>query len=324
MTIITDADRQVVANTSVKDQVTHNFLAPRDLAGSIITASFTDMPLIVVLSHIVPNNFELDVDTNIEGKNISWNGSKRWDGVLRDLSAENNLLVHITKSPNKVSVVSTESNAEITPVIQPVTTDVSEVVICDTADCKSGVVDIEKLVLDTSWALVEPEEEKLVLAEPSANGQSLTAEQIEAKERAEEESRIAEKREKLQLMRKQYEESYVRHGNGTFEEFVNGGGAESLKGQLDPNKTYTYVFKKGSLFTSIEKWADANGFKTRNEILAEYGKDFTNISDVYLKGNFYSVTKALLDRYKDADETPVNHKFYTQGKVLHIFVGKYN
>lgn len=321
--IITDADRQVVTNTHINEQVTHNFLAPRDLAGSIITASFADMPLIVVLSHIVPNNFALDVDSDIEGEIVSWEGSKRWDGVLRDLSEAYGLLVHVTKDPNKVTIVGTGSTTEITPTLVAPTTDVQSVVKCDTSNCDSGVVDIEKLVLDTSWATVDVDAQKLVFKSPEENSDELTAEDIEAQELAEEESKIAQKGEKLDVMRQHYEDAYVRHGRGTFEEFVNGGAGESLKGNLNPKAPYTYVYKQGTLFTSIDEWAKANGYTVKNDILTEYKKDYPNYTDVHLYGDFFSVTSALLNKYGNA-EVPINHKYYTQGKVLHIFVGKYN
>jgi hypothetical protein len=122
--------------------------------------------------------------------------------------------------------------------------------------------------------------------------------------------------------RSDYNKSYVLHENGAFEEFINGGGRINV-GEAAVDRSYTYVYKKGTLFGAIDEWADLNGYVVKNDIIDVNNKDYPNISTVYLKGNFFEVTSALLNKYKNA-EYPVNHRFYKKGKVLHIFTGKYN
>ncbi|CAH7378218.1 conserved hypothetical protein [Vibrio chagasii] len=326
MVIVTDADRFIASQTDISTGISHNFLAPRELAASIVTASFKEMPLLVVLSNVVPNDYELDLMGNLGSLEVTWSGSDKWDSILRELSSEHNLLVHVSTDPNKISIAKIGDNVESVTDLSglPDNSRPVNVVDCDSSECVSGKVDIEKLVLDTSWTAVEVEKSTPFIFEEAEESDHLSHEELELSRLEKEAAAQSEQSEQLRLSRIDYEDSYVKHGKGSFEEFVNGGGLQSLQdGTLNPDEAYTYVYKQGTLFTSIEKWAEANGYTIKNDILSNHKRDYPNYTDVNLHGDFYSVTTALLNKYLGA-EVPINHRFYTKGKVLHIFVGKYN
>ncbi|MBU2896064.1 hypothetical protein [Vibrio hepatarius] len=203
--------------------------------------------------------------------------------------------------------------------------------------CSDRKVDIEKLVLDTDWLdsvegslnkVVEQSSKNESLVQAIDNDNSPTVEANSSK--PEDVANIEKERELADLklamerdkkLRAEYKSSYVLHGEGSYEDFVNGGGSIE---EADPDKEYVYVFKRGKLFDSINKWAELNGFYVENEIFDKQRVDYPNNQEIRIKGKFKDVTTLLLNKYKKA-EVPVNHKYYAGGgaNTLHIFESKF-
>ncbi|WP_210498576.1 hypothetical protein [Vibrio crassostreae] len=305
----------------------------------VIKAEFESIPFGIVVDTIKPPEWTVNYLNESENNIVSWSGeSPNWIDVVKFISVNNDIIADINYAEKSI-LLSKESVAQKipTPVSKPQPKAADSVIECKDVECSKQVINIEKLALDTSWVDAAPKNVvKIVEGMPDMTSPRGVKEVEEAKkvvkntdlsaiERDEEsfdKKLEAEHKRKEARLRREYGATYLLHGNGTFEDFVNGGGALS-KGEANPDESYTYVYKQGTLFSSIEKWAELNGYTIKNDVKDKFGKDYGNISTVYLKGDFYAVTTRLLDKYRNA-EYPINHKFYKKGKVLHIFSGKYN
>lgn len=331
-----------------------------------VEVQFTEMPLAIVVDALKPKDWNAVYLNSTDNQSVSWGGNTdNWYDAIKFVGVANGLnieidfdkktlnvskAVEVTKS-KAANTATSDSSSQFqpnngNPVIPCVEQEqestvaqskADEVLECKDENCTDKVVNIEKLVFDTTWT-----------SEPTAVDTKVKDESLSNKDIAKRHSdtdktvsvndntiskleneesnfdlELEKKHKDMELQFKSdYNKSYILHGNGTFEDFINGGGLIETA-QADNNQSYTYVYKQGTLFTSIEKWAELNGYVVKNDILDIVNKDYPNISTVYLKGDFFEVTSALLNKYKNA-EYPVNHRFYKKGKVLHIFSGKYN
>ncbi|PSV01186.1 hypothetical protein [Photobacterium kishitanii] len=198
--------------------------------------------------------------------------------------------------------------------------------------CENQKVNIEKMIMDTDWLENAKKgsgdklgkgsknngDEKQKSSKTIGKGEnekvSLTDDQIEKR-------LIAENEVKQRGLRSDYSKSYILPKNGSFESFVNNGGKIH---NANPTDRYVYVYKKGKLFDTINKWSELNGFTVKNDVYDKEHIDYPNIADVKLEGNYKEVVTAVLNKYRNAD-TPLLHVFLESGgsHVLHIFDSKY-
>lgn len=207
-----------------------------------------------------------------------------------------------------------------------------------TSNCSNRKVDIEKLVLDTEWLDLETgtdvvDNEKVAIDKNNFQGSkpddrlfndkiiSSKPEDVASIEKERELADLKLAMERDKKLRAEYKSSYILHGDGSYEDFVNGGGYVEV---ADPNKEYVYVFKRGKLFDSVNKWSELNGFYVENEIFDNQRVDYPNNQEIRIKGKYKDVTTLLLNKYKRA-EVPINHKYYAGGgaNTLHIFESKF-
>ena len=206
-------------------------------------------------------------------------------------------------------------------------------------ECSSQKVDIEKLVLDTDWIEHDSQEvstsevmdnadttssdeavnDPMMALDPEEDGEKL--DQIARMETEQELSDLQKAMERDRELRAAYRSSYILHGDGSYEDFVNNGG---LIENADPDTEYVYVFKRGKLFDTINKWSELNGYYVENDIFTGKKIDYPNSQDIKIKGKYRDVVTLLLNKYRHA-EAPVNHKYYVGGgsHTLHIFESKY-
>lgn len=197
-------------------------------------------------------------------------------------------------------------------------------------DCTSPKVDIEKLVLDTDWLDNETHHltdepvlntSTTIKNAPNAFSNHVTPDEVPIQEELEDLKTLKLAIEKDKKMKADYRSAHVLHGDGSYEDFVNGGGAIL---NADPEVSYVYVFKRGKLFSTINKWAELNGFHVENDIFTDKKVDYPNAQDIKIKGTFKDVVTLLLNKYRKA-EVPVNHRYYIGGgsSTLHIFESKF-
>ncbi|MCM0149239.1 hypothetical protein [Photobacterium galatheae] len=206
--------------------------------------------------------------------------------------------------------------------------------------CTTQKIDIEKLALDTQWLESESKafegNEEIdktkvdKVASPTGKEVESASSDLSGTNQPEDIAQIEKEREMADLklaierdkkLRAEYQSSYILHGDGSYEDFVNGGGFVE---EADPDTEYVYVFKRGKLFDTIKKWAEFNDFYVENEIFENKRIDYPNSQEIRIKGKFKDVTTLLLNKYRKA-EVPVNHKYYTGGgaNTLYIFESKY-
>lgn len=312
-------------------------LNKKDIVDNKITGGVTNFPLGLAVDTITPKGWTSNVGRDVELKEISWTGDAQWDDILDYLSETYNLSVNVDWDSKSILVDSdgaelTEGELgevehgrlnnlivcsedgkkfEVSSLIDPAKGGLNHRMgLKSIGNCGEGKIDIEKLVMDTDWNLqesVDKENKRLADAE---------------KEDKELDKRIEE--EQANLDRKNqvlYNKSYIVHGDGSYEDFLNGGGFIDVN-QANPKSEYTYVYKKGRLFDTIDKWAEANGYTVKNDISDYMEQDFINHSDVSVKGDMYGVLDKVLGKYSKSD-VPVNHAVYENGKIIHIFAGKY-
>lgn len=292
-----------------------------------INADFEKIPLSIVADTIVPDGWSVSYSSDEGDMEVSWSGDDApWYDIFKFISEDNNLKSEIDFHTHRIVVkkANWNSGAKVEPSsFSEITSDakakVDSVLDCNDKECESKIVNIEKLVLDTSWVDAVTEHEEIT-APVTKEETTLSIEDVAKNENAFEEKLLKEQQEKEKMYKNDYKKSFILHEDGSFESFVNNGGYIG-QNRADPEKSYTYIYKKGSLFTTINAWAEANGFTVKNEIL-DSKKDYQNISDAYLQGNFYDVTTTLLDKYKNA-KIPVNHRYFEKSKTLYIFSNKY-
>ncbi|ELP5898550.1 hypothetical protein QTV49_000424 [Vibrio vulnificus] len=276
---------------------------------------------------------------------FNWNRNiiqmKSNDAEMLELDYDDLPLSKEQKSNTEVKNVEGKYEFATKPIVHEQDKSVTDsLVVCTShADggCSDRKVDIEKLVLDTDWLIlgegslnksVQQSSVDELFAQTIDRANNLSVETSSSK--PEDVANIEKERELADLtlaierdkkLRSEYKSSYVLHGDGSYEDFVNGGGSIS---EVDPDKEYVYVFKRGKLFDSINKWAELNGFYVENEIFDNQRVDYPNNQEIRIKGKFKDVTTLLLNKYKKA-EVPVNHKYYTGGgaNTLHIFESKF-
>ncbi|MCY9866133.1 hypothetical protein OTK49_26710 [Vibrio coralliirubri] len=199
-------------------------------------------------------------------------------------------------------------------------------------ECSSQKVDIEKLVLDTDWLddgeaieHIDAELDAAYLVDSEIDSDSIEdsakLDEIARLETEQELSDLETAMERDHQLRAAYNSSYILHGDGSYEDFVNSGGQID---DADPDTEYVYVFKRGKLFDTITKWSELNGYYVENDIFAAKKIDYPNSQDIKIKGKYRDVVTLLLNKYRNA-EAPVNHKYYIGGGsyTLHIFESKY-
>lgn len=253
----------------------------------------------------------------------------------------------VADTKNELSAMTTgdKTTHEPTFVTTPVVADedmtvTDSVTFCSESsdgECSSQKVDIEKLVLDTDWLDHDVPEasdaevdanatsndevgiDPMVALNPEVDGEKL--DQIQRMENEQELSDLQKAMERDRELRSAYKASYILHGDGSYEDFVNNGGFVE---HADPDTEYVYVFKRGKLFDTINKWSELNGYYVENDIFTGKKIDYPNSQDIKIKGKYRDVVTLLLNKYRHA-EAPVNHKYYVGGgsHTLHIFESKY-
>lgn len=295
-----------------------------------INADFENIPLSIVADSIVPDGWSVTYSGDEGDLEVSWSGNDApWYDIFKFILEDNNLQSEIdfhahridVKGIKKVNTTTISSADDFTQkqMSNDAKAKVDSVIDCNDDKCENKVINIEKLVLDTSWIDAVPVQDEVVKPEEKDIA-TKTIEQVAQNEDEFEQELLKKQQLKEQAMKTDYKKSFILHGDGSFESFVNNGGY-IRENNADPEKSYTYIYKKGSLFTTINAWAAANGYTVKNEIL-EAKKDYPNIADAYLQGNFYDVTTTLLDKYKNA-KVPVNHRYFEKSKTLYIFSNKY-
>ena len=189
--------------------------------------------------------------------------------------------------------------------------------------CTNRKIDIEKMVMDTNWLDTTAQKSggarfgstKSHLAKKNSIGDP------EFMEHKKEMELLARNKERMVKLRGDYKKAYLLSGNGSFQDFVNGGGI--VKHASETTK-YVYIYKKGTLFNTIKRWSERNGFVVKNDVYDDHHIDYENIADVSIKGTYKEVVTTLLSKYRNA-KTPIMFTFYEAGgsKVLHIFESKY-
>jgi hypothetical protein len=320
-----------------------------------------DLPLGLALPSIIPSDWVIDVSDELSNFPVSWEKTGNWDDVVVEISKRHNLVVlfdwnrHVLKMKANdaemldihedidfVKPMATEQYNKPEPKLAPVVRLDAEVqsitdglVKCSdnsSDDCSSPKVDIEKLALDTNWISETgattseealPIEKVEIKSSKIANSVNVgtNPEQVSMHELHQEERLLDEAMVRDKQLKSDFRKSIVLHGDGSFEDFVNGGG---LVTQADPDTEYVYVFKRGKLFETINKWAELNDFHVENDIFATKKVDYPNAQDIKIKGKFKDVVTLLLNKYRKAD-VPVNHRYFIGGgsSTLHIFESKY-
>ena len=183
--------------------------------------------------------------------------------------------------------------------------------------CLNRKIDIEKMVMDTNWLDGAAKKTNTDSAKPAVNSK-LDPEFLEHKK---EQEQIAKDKARIAKLREDYNKAYILSGNGSFQDFVNGGGIVT---SANNDSHYVYVYKKGTLFNTINLWSEKNGFTVKNDVFDDHHIDYENVTDVKLEGTYKEVITTVLSKYRNA-KTPVMFTFYEAGgsKVLHIFESKY-
>lgn len=320
-----------------------------------------DLPLGLALPSIIPSGWVIDITDKLSEFPVSWEKTGNWDDVIVEISKRHDLVVafdwdrHILKIKindaemlefidNPVEAKQIISNSGQTSPCESkidqsnslsgdVQTVTDSLVNCGEANslgCSSPKVDIEKLVLDTEWLADEGNDEidsnsslvgEELLPEEALNEHEVNPSEISALEEQEQLDSLEDAIKRDKKMKADYRSSVILHGDGSYEDFVNGGGKVE---HADPDTQYVYVFKRGKLFDTVNKWAELNGFYVENEIFDQKRVDYPNSQDIKIKGTFKDVTTLLLNKYRKA-EVPVNHKYFVGGgsSTLHIFESKY-
>ena len=320
-----------------------------------------DLPLGLALPSIIPSDWVIDVSDELSSFPVSWEKTGNWDDVIVEISKRHDLVVvfdwnrHVLKmKANDAEMLDISGDVDFAepaetepcnkpePKLAPVVeldTEVQSItdglVKCSdnpNDDCSSPKVDIEKLALDTNWIAeteATPSEEPLPVEKVEIDSSKITnggnigtnPDEVSQHELEQEEQLLDEAMARDKQLKADFRKSIILHGDGSFEDFVNGGG---LVTHADPDTEYVYVFKRGKLFETINKWAELNGFHVENEIFAAKKVDYPNAQDIKIKGRFKDVVTLLLNKYRKAD-VPVNHRYFIGGgsSTLHIFESKY-
>ena len=201
----------------------------------------------------------------------------------------------------------------------------------DDGGCTNKKVNIERMVMDTSWlgdgkksSSKNSVGSKSGLQSTTVGGSLSTSVSNVNPEKSDldkEMARIAKDKIRIKKLRGEYKDAYILSGNGSFQDFVNGGG---IIDSASETHKYTYVYKKGMLFDTIKRWSDKNGFVVKNDVFDNHHIDYENVADVKLGGTYKEVVTTVLSKYRNAS-MPIMFTFYEAGgsKVLHIFESKY-
>ena len=344
--VVIISDSQPAANKPNFDEL----VVDSEPSGKIHSIDVDELPLVFVIDNIADSNWSISYSDGIENTPITWKGEHTsWLSLVKFIAIDHDIKAdidleskRITISAPSVSQVDSEKDTN-KPVTNTDSQDVADgVMTCMAIGCERQAIDIEKLAIDNSWftpmptnearadsVSVDPRVEKLIDGEADLENYqdaesiaNIDIDELEQKERLNDLTRETEQRAREAKMRSDFTKATVLHGRGTYEEWMNGGGLIP-HGTVDPEKKYTYLLKKGSMFDNVENWARQNGYHVDNVIKDKLRRDFQIRSDVYIYGSFYEVTTNLLKRYRKAD-FPVNHTFFTKGKTLRIFSDKYN
>lgn len=329
---------------SINNDVIEEKVEPRHEAESMNTVDFIDLPLSFVVNTLKTEDWDVSYQNGTENAVVSWKGTnKNWQDIIKFITIDNDMHADINHPAKRIVISRSLSPTQPKPRSNKAVEETAdEMMSCMSIGCEKPTISIEKLAIDNSWFSSEAikvanlgdtdtmsQKEDSDKTTPIFEGIKQDAEKeiaevsdLELKEKAFDIALERKHAEREEMFREQFKNAVIFHGKGTFEEFVNGGGAIGLK-EADPNTPYTYVFKKGTLFDTIDTWSAYNNFTVKNDIKTNLGKNYRNIADIYIYGTYLDVTRNLLDRYKHADY-PVNHQFYTQGNVLHIFGDKYD
>ncbi|UKA04701.1 toxin co-regulated pilus biosynthesis Q family protein [Photobacterium damselae] len=195
----------------------------------------------------------------------------------------------------------------------------------DSDGCTTKKVNIEKMVMDTSWLGEDKAKEKRDVSAKrhqqvgvESSGNHLDPEKMDHKREMDD---LAKDKARIAKLKDEFTQAYILSGDGSFQDFINGGGIIT---KANENTKYVYVYKKGTLFNTINRWSNKNGFIVKNDVFDKHHVDYENIDDVKLKGTYKEVVTTVLSKYRNA-KIPVMFTFYEAGgsKVLHIFESKY-